>query len=353
MSISKPFSVDSLEARGNTIIQGNVISSDNRKVINFLRKRNKGLMIPLYIYPNFSGDDNENGTPNREDPEWFLNRVVNTLKKHNGLQHIVILNPGNGPGTVVDGNYTQAIRWLKGADVTVVGYVSTAYSPWFGTPEIETMETVKANVLKWQELYPEIDGIFYDEYPWDTESDTAKLALDYYVELTDFAHSRGFFPVIGNPGGQQQTNEYFVRNAADILMIYENDGQTLPPTKDLIEGLALFNRTNFESPSSRKASVVYNNPTLNKDHLEVMLSYSDYIYMTDDVFSPNPFDDFCTYFEELVEEVFKFGVMGGGGGASTSTGDEFPGSPSLGEEIWRTDLSSFFKWNGEVWIEIG
>jgi len=30
----------------------------------------------------------------------------------------------------------------------------------------------------------------------------------------------------------------------------------------------------------------------------------------------------------------------------------FPGSPNLGDEVWRTDLEAFFKFNGTVWIEI-
>jgi hypothetical protein len=35
------------------------------------------------------------------------------------------------------------------------------------------------------------------------------------------------------------------------------------------------------------------------------------------------------------------------------SGTEFPATPNLGDEVWRTDLDAFFKWTGDVWVEIG
>ena len=38
-------------------------------------------------------------------------------------------------------------------------------------------------------------------------------------------------------------------------------------------------------------------------------------------------------------------------GVNTS-GVTFPLSPNFGDEVWRTDLEAFFKYNGSSWIEI-
>lgn len=37
---------------------------------------------------------------------------------------------------------------------------------------------------------------------------------------------------------------------------------------------------------------------------------------------------------------------------TTISATEFPPNPFLGQEVWRTDLEVFFKWNGQVWLEI-
>lgn len=37
---------------------------------------------------------------------------------------------------------------------------------------------------------------------------------------------------------------------------------------------------------------------------------------------------------------------------NTTSGTSFPASPNLGDEVWRTDLEAWFKWNNEAWTEI-
>lgn len=32
--------------------------------------------------------------------------------------------------------------------------------------------------------------------------------------------------------------------------------------------------------------------------------------------------------------------------------DSFPSEPNIGDEVFRTDLTTFFKWTGSEWIEL-
>ena len=42
----------------------------------------------------------------------------------------------------------------------------------------------------------------------------------------------------------------------------------------------------------------------------------------------------------------------GGGGVSATSGTSFPGGPSFGSEVYRTDLDKWYKYNGTIWSEI-
>src|SRR5215510_11776604 len=85
-------------------------------VANTLTSGATGVLIPGYVYPNNPYSDTA-----------FLN-LLDTIRKYHRVPVIYVVNPGNGPGASVDGNYTGAIRLLRAAGALVIGYVSTDYA---------------------------------------------------------------------------------------------------------------------------------------------------------------------------------------------------------------------------------
>jgi|GEM_PF-716748 len=198
-----------------------------------------GVLIPMYAYPNFNEDLNNDGVPNYNEKSWWFRQLIDTLKEYPDISKIVIVNPDSGPRTTQDENYTQAIKWLHNLGAIVVGYVSTAYSvynPDNPTAPGRTLSEVENDIDTWLKFYPEIDGIFLDELPWKVTGDNGIKALRYYITLTDYAHKKGLYPVIGNPGVKQENNSYFTNNAYDIGIVYENTGYpTLSLVRDEID----------------------------------------------------------------------------------------------------------------------
>src|SRR4029077_10292361 len=74
-----------------------------------------GLIIPLYVYP----------ADTYADPA--ILGLLDNIRRNSAVPAITIINPSNGPGTVVDGNYTSLVRKLRAATSVVAGYVATNY----------------------------------------------------------------------------------------------------------------------------------------------------------------------------------------------------------------------------------
>lgn len=193
-----------------------------------------GVLIPMYAYPNFNEDSNNDGVPNYNEKGWWFRQLIDALKEYPDIAKIVIVNPDSGPGTTQDENYTRAIEWLHREGAVVVGYVSTKYSvynPDNPTVPGRTISEVENDIDTWLKFYPEIDGVFLDELPWKVTGENGIKALQYYITLTNHAHKKGLYPVIGNPGVKQENNSYFTNNAYDIGIIYESAGY---PTLSLV-----------------------------------------------------------------------------------------------------------------------
>lgn len=190
-----------------------------------------GLIVIMYTYPDFGGDPDRDGVPNSDEVDWWFRRLVEALKEYPSVPKMVVVNPENGPGVVRDENYVKAIRWLHDAGAVVLGYVPTGYSEY--NPDNparpgRTLSEVKGDIDTWLKLYPEIDGLFVDEVPWRVTGDRGRRAMQYYISLTDYAHSRGLYPVVGNPGTVQETDAYLAKNVFDIIVVYENPGYPSP-----------------------------------------------------------------------------------------------------------------------------
>ena len=99
-----------------------------------------GVIVPLYTYPTSS--------------TW--NTMVKVKTDYPSVPTIVIINPASGPGSSKDSNYSDGIKKLQAAGISVLGYVHTSYSS-------KTASAVKADIDKYRSYYPSIDGIFFDE----------------------------------------------------------------------------------------------------------------------------------------------------------------------------------------------
>lgn len=247
--------------------------------------RAAGIMIPLYLYPNNPYGDAT------------MQALLALIRAYKAVPVIAIVNPADGPGAVWDGNYAALIRLLRGAGATVAGYVSTAYGA-------RAEALVKADIDQWQSLYATtpVDGIFLDEQPWDTAGDAVAL----YMRYTAYAHDRSLYPVIGNPGTNEQ-EAWFASPSADIIVCHE--AGTWPVEADMY-GNFVGGHSGY--PTGMRAALVYAQATLDEHLVRKLRRYVDWIYVTGDVLSPNPWDSLPAYLRQLFAALADTGGLGEG-----------------------------------------
>jgi parallel beta-helix repeat protein len=260
-----------------------------------------GIMIPYYLYPNNPYSDAT------------VTRLLGLIRQYRGrVPVIVIVNPSSGPGSVMDGNIAAFIRLIQAAGGKVAGYVSTAYAG--TTNPARTEAAVKADIDAWLALYADakIDTIFLDEQNYDPGTDNAYVRL--YQTYTNYCHARNLAPVIANPGTNQRT-EWFSTRSADIIVVAETG--TWPAESDM---LGAYIGGHIDYKTSLRAALVYGQSTLTPGKLRQLAKYVQWVYVTEDALSPNPWDSLSTYLEQLfavlsdrsVLNVRDFGAVGDG-----------------------------------------
>lgn len=123
---------------------------------------------------------------------------------------VAIVNPDSGPGKKLDTNYAAVTSRARQAGVTLVGYVSTQYSK-------RPLADVQAEVDRWLQFYPAIQGVHVDEQA----SDAGKV--DYYTDLYNYVRRK--IPgalVLSNPG-TDCAEDYLSRPAADVICLFERE----------------------------------------------------------------------------------------------------------------------------------
>jgi hypothetical protein len=226
------------------------------------------IVVPAYIYPTPGSEWND------------LNAAASKVPI------TAIMNPGNGPGTFVDSNYTAAVNSLRAAGGRVIGYVYSSY----GT---RTLSVVLADVDRYDSLY-NVDGIFVDEMANTGPAEK----LNYYKAIRD--HVKAIDPaweVMGNPG-TNTIEQYLNWPTADRLMVFENVGSAYPG-HDISTWNLNHDRSRFVHLVHTETSVANMHA-----HLERALTthHAGGIYITDDVMN-NPWDRLPAYWDELVEAV--------------------------------------------------
>jgi hypothetical protein len=239
-----------------------------------------GILIPFYIYPNNPYSDET------------CTRLLGLIRQYRGrVPCLVILNPGSGPGSAMDGNYSAFIKLIQAAGGKVAGYVSTAYA---GTIDATRTEAaVKADVDTWLTLYADtpIDTIFFDEMNYDLGTNNEYVAL--YKRYTDYCHARNLAPVIANPGTNQQ-GAWFAERTADIIVVAETG--TWPTESDM---LGAYVGGHIDYKTSLRAAMVYGQSTLVPGKVRQLAKYVQWIYATGDALSPNPWDSLSAHVEQI------------------------------------------------------
>ena len=230
-----------------------------------------GVIVPLYTYPT-------SGT-------W--DTMVKVKTSYPFVPTVVIINPSSGPGSAKDSNYSDGIKKLQDAGISVLGYVYTSYSS-------RAASAVKADIDKYKSYYPSINGIFFDEMAnWQGKE-------TYYKSLTSYVKSKGYSITVGNPGAD--TISSYV-GTVDNIVIYEREGT---PSLSYLKGWHLnHDKKNFSMLPHKVG-------TLDKTYVKSATPYVGYMFITSDAL-PNPWDSLPSYYSTLSS------TINSANGASAST----------------------------------
>jgi Spherulation-specific family 4 len=132
------------------------------------------LLVPAYFYP-------------ADDGLKHWDRLIAAASAR--VPILAIVNPASGPGKAADPAYTKLLdRATTNKSLTLLGYIGTSYSK-------RPIAEVKADVARWVQLYPQIQGVFFDEQASGADK------VDYYAALHEYTRKeRKLQRVVTNPG---------------------------------------------------------------------------------------------------------------------------------------------------------
>ena len=218
-----------------------------------------GLIIPMYFWPNSA---------------W--NALIQMKQAHPSMPMIVIVNPGNGPGTHVEPTYVTWIDKLRAVGITVVGYVPTDWGS-------RSISSIEANIATFKSFY-EVNGIFLDQMTNQPGRES------YYSTLTAYAKSYGLQTVVGNPG--TRVSESFI-GTVSILLVFENP---YLPTLSRLQSMTMgHTRDDF-------AMISYDTPVQSAATVGVITHYVRYVYLTGGTM-PAPYLGLSAYLSTLVSQL--------------------------------------------------
>ncbi|MGD9582551.1 MAG: spherulation-specific family 4 protein [Lysobacterales bacterium] len=249
------------------------------------------LLVPAYANPCCN------------DGPAMWSSLVNSAQGHGGNIQI-ILNPANGPGAVpIDPNYVNALGQgalidFRSAGGITYGYVPTGFAQ-RPISEVEADIDTYYSAAYWRGVGVQIQGIFIDEM----SNDLAKVP--YYQALRDHVHSKSSLArVIGNPGTG------FVNNPSQQALFTANDYLLSVDTLMNFEGAGSDYRAGLPSPpwigsfpSKRFAHVIYAETlpaAMMQDLMLAVQRNAGFVFITDDVLQPNPYDQIPSYWSQQV-----------------------------------------------------
>jgi hypothetical protein len=197
---------------------------------------------------------------------------------------VAIVNPSDGPGRQVNSAYTQAISSLQMQTGRAIGYVSTKYGA-------RALTDVEADIARWYQYYPKINGIFLDEM---SQNVTAQN-LSYYSKISAYIREKSATAlIVANPGSA--FDEAFIKNnVADLFVVNENQATTLnaSPTVALSSNYSRQRFAQFATASSNDAS----------EALFLAHRHVGWIYATNEPWQPNPYGKLPSDFSAEVDTI--------------------------------------------------
>jgi hypothetical protein len=234
-------------------------------------KKSTGVYVPLYKYPDLG------------DSSGLWSSVIKAKKAHPSVPFAVSINPSNGPGGSDDSRISSAIGELKAAGVEhVLGYLPTMYAT---EPSGRTMGDLKGMVDRYRAWYPDMDGLMMDTMAAGSDK------VSFYKELVEYAKSKGFTFVKGNPGAKVDSAYVGI---FDNISIYERYDA---PSISTLASNTLQNLSFGKEKFSFTAKGV---PGLDLGYLDQIKGYVAYVYMTNDS-GGNPYNSIPPYFDSMVD----------------------------------------------------
>jgi len=228
------------------------------------------VLVPLYRYPSWF------------DPDTYTWDDIAAAQAE--VPITAVINPADGPTEVPNSDYLVGVGDLEAAGVKMIGYVFTT----FGARPIES---VKADIDLWASAWqPWVTGIFFDE------SASSAGEVEYYGELYDYVHAQPELDLVVTNQGTTADEGYLSRPAADVVLSFENF-ESAWPDWSVADYASNYRRNRF----SMLAHEVPDSATMVSDTALAPIRNYGYVYLTDDLLIPNPWDDLPTFWEEEVD----------------------------------------------------
>ena len=176
----------------------------------------------------------------------------------------------------------------------VLGYVTTSYGK-------RASAEVRREMGRWRELYPRVQGIFFDEMIYE---DTAAGA-EYQAGLSRSAHAAGFWPTVANPGAETP-GRYFAAEAADVIVVHEGAAW---PAEGRLRGD--YFGGNADYPPFTRGVLVHSQAELDEAALGMVRKYARWVYVTEAPYRPddpgasNPWDRVSVHLERICERLSR------------------------------------------------
>jgi len=216
------------------------------------------MFVPAYVYPGV---------------EW--DRLIAAAP----TVGIIVANPADGPGAIVDSTYLDAMARARQAGVMVLGYVTTAYG-----------ERASADVLLDINTYYDLyhpSGIFLSEGPMDTDCDAMESTFLAYANAARARDPQAFIAL-----GTRLCASYVY--FTDLMVLFSAQlgiyDAFQPAAWMPARSPERFAHLVSEVPGEALEATVGRAHTLG----------AGWIYVTDDVL-PNPWDTLPSYFDRELQ----------------------------------------------------
>ena len=252
------------------------------------------VLVPAYANPCCSGG-----------PAMWSSLLASAADPQRHFELSVIFNPASGPGVGRDPNFLDGaghgpLASFRAAGGIAHGYVATGNAT-------RSIVDAKADIDAYLtgQYAGFIDGIFFDEM-------SNNLAdVSYYRELQRYVHTlkpgaqtfgNPGTPFVTNPSGQTAFLAADYIGSLDTIVAFENSG------RDYLNAYTSF--PFLEGLEPRKlAHILHSQGTWNTALLTTAAARgAGYLYVTDDLLLPNPYDALSGYWPQFTADVSAFNV---------------------------------------------